>query len=63
MKYFRYYWYDSQMDERVVGIIIANNESEARNKLQKEYVHIDTSKFIVNEIEFSKCGCCEVFYG
>lgn len=68
MRAFSYYQYDSVHEEKVIGVVVADNVKEAMEKVERHYEHayqrgLTNEGWEIEELRFSHDGCKEIYYG
>ena len=58
-----YGFYASFYGEKLVGVVKANSESEARQILKKIYDDYDCWEVTIKKIKFNSNNLCEIYYG
>lgn len=57
------YVYTNTYGESVVGVVIADSQTEARQNLKNIYPDDPVSKFKIRSVKFDDDDSCEIFYG
>ena len=57
------YFYTNDLGESVVGVVIANTRTEARQIVKDIYPDDPISEFKIKLVKFDGDDCCEIYYG